>query len=362
MLIENAGGSTEFVRAYDVLMVRWFAVFICAAVTLPCQAQDGSELAAILNFEAPHAQSCPAGWLCDPSESISTDSAVVHGGNWSVRIERQASTPKKFSGITKSIPIDFSGTTIELHGFIRTENVQEFCAFWMREDGISGNVAFVSMQGTQPARGTKPWTEYKISLPVKPEARELFFGFLLGGPGKAWADDLQLLVDKKPVWAAPKVERPKTALDTDHEFDNGSRITLDGLTKTQIENLTPDEEVKPTIAGIRDGRDEVLEAAIRHVLGQALHDDAEAKQVQRRREGRSDYTIRHDSYQSRKVSGHPALSYIADFTEDGHAKTEYFTFVRTDKLIIFLFGNVPTADLDAFHKSFDRMMDTISIP
>jgi C-terminal processing protease CtpA/Prc len=236
-LIENAARITEFVRGYDVLMVRWLAVFIFAAATLPCQAQDGSELAAILSFEAPHPQSCPAGWFCDPLESVNMDSAIVHGGNWSVRIERQPGTPKKLSGISKSIPIDFRGTTLELHGFLRTENVENFCAFWMREDGISGNVAFVSMQGTQPATGTTPWTEYKISLPVKPEARELFFGFLLDGPGKAWADDLQLLVDKKPAWEAPKVERPKTALDTDHEFDDGSRVTLDGLTKNQIKNL-----------------------------------------------------------------------------------------------------------------------------
>ena len=29
----------------------------------------------------------------------------------------------------------------------------------------------------------------------------------------------------------------------------------------------PDVEVKPTIAGIRSGRDEVLEAALRQILG-----------------------------------------------------------------------------------------------
>ena len=36
---------------------------------------------------------------------------------------------------------------------------------------------------------------------------------------------------------------------------------------TQRVGIDPDLEVKPTIAGIRDGRDEVLEAAIRQVLG-----------------------------------------------------------------------------------------------
>jgi hypothetical protein len=31
----------------------------------------------------------------------------------------------------------------------------------------------------------------------------------------------------------------------------------------------PDIEARPTIAGIRSGRDEVLEAALRHILGTA---------------------------------------------------------------------------------------------
>jgi hypothetical protein len=53
-----------------------------------------------------------------------------------------------------------------------------------------------------------------------------------------WVDDLQLLVDGKPIWTAPKAVRPKTALDLDTEFDGGSGIVLSQLTTTQIENLT----------------------------------------------------------------------------------------------------------------------------
>jgi hypothetical protein len=217
---------------------------------------------------------------------------------------------------------------------------------------------------------------------------------------------------------------------------------------TQRIGIIPDEEVKPTIAGIRDGRDEVLEVAIRQILGpntpaavirnmaqapevpapapangyqdersgiswripegwkvrdplhwgdqqntvffvepssgsvltlyfqvlhdlqklnaqemdRAMRDDADAKQAQRRREGRTNYTIRPASYVSRKVSGHPALSCIADFDEDGHAMAEYLTFVRTGRLNVILFGNTPAAGSDSFHASFERMIETISIP
>ena len=36
---------------------------------------------------------------------------------------------------------------------------------------------------------------------------------------------------------------------------------------TQRVGIIPDQEVKPTIAGVRAGRDEVLEAALRNILG-----------------------------------------------------------------------------------------------
>jgi C-terminal processing protease CtpA/Prc len=39
---------------------------------------------------------------------------------------------------------------------------------------------------------------------------------------------------------------------------------------TQRVGIVPDREVNPTIAGIRDGRDEVLEAALREILGDSV--------------------------------------------------------------------------------------------
>jgi C-terminal processing protease CtpA/Prc len=39
---------------------------------------------------------------------------------------------------------------------------------------------------------------------------------------------------------------------------------------TQRVGIIPDIEVRPTIAGVRDGRDEVLEAALKHILGDSV--------------------------------------------------------------------------------------------
>src|SRR5579862_5135123 len=215
-------------------------------LTLTVQAQENSaakvpdhstsDLAAALAFEVQPVGGMPGGWGGGPSGTIFADDEVVHGGRWSARIERDPDSPNKFSTITKSIPVNFSGKTVELRGFLRTEGVSDFVGLWMREDGDSGALAFDNMQARQ-LKGTTQWKEYAITLPVNSEVKQLVFGVLVAGTGKAWADDLQLLVDGKPVWDAPRFERPTTALDRDHEFDGGSAVSISVLSKVQIDNL-----------------------------------------------------------------------------------------------------------------------------
>jgi C-terminal processing protease CtpA/Prc len=218
-------------------MARFLTAFACVVAGIVCHAQDHSGLAEILSFEAPSANSVPTGWNANPPGSVFLDDKVVHGGHWSVRLERQADTANAFSGIVKSLPIDFAGEAVELRGFVRTEAVSDFAALWVREDGETGQLlAFQSMQ-PRHISGTTGWTEYSVSVQVQPEARRLFFGFLLAGTGKAWVDDMSLIVDDKPIWDAPKVVPTTTVLDTDHEFDAGSKIALTELSTIQAANL-----------------------------------------------------------------------------------------------------------------------------
>jgi len=225
-------------------MVQYLPALICAFLMPVCQAQeanagkvtDQSDLAAALSFETQPVGIMPGGWGGGPPGTIFADDKVFHGGRWSARIERNPDSPSNFSTITKSIPMDFSGATVELRGFLRTEDVSGFVGMWMREDGEAPSLAFDNMQSRQ-LKGTTEWKEYSITLPIHPDAKQLFIGVLVAGTGKAWADDLQLLVDGKPIWEAPKVDRPKTVLDLDHEFDGGSGIRISELTKVQIDNL-----------------------------------------------------------------------------------------------------------------------------
>jgi len=214
------------------------AVFACAALALVCSAQDRSGLAEILSFGKQPSGTDPAGWKLQPAGHVFVDDKMVHGGKQSVRIERKADSAGQFSGISLVIPVDFAGKAIELRGFVRSEDVSEFTALWMREDADSQSapLAFDSMQPLH-LKGTTDWHEYSISVPFQANARQLQIGFLLAGTGKAWVDELQLLVDGKPIWEAPRAERPKTIIDTDHEFDSGSKALVTELSKVQIENL-----------------------------------------------------------------------------------------------------------------------------
>lgn len=225
-------------------MRRLMAVLIGVAMSLPLAGQDVrtanmtdvAALPQILNFEDQQAVGSPTGWMASPAGTIFADNKIVHDGKWAARLERTADSPGGFSSLHRAIAMNFAGKTAELHGFLRLDQVEGFTGLWMREDGEDGLVAFDNMQRAQ-LKGTTDWKEYFIQLPVNAEGRQLFFGVLLAGTGKVWVDDLQLLVDGKPVWEAPKVERPKTVFDTDKQFDGGSGLALSTLNQVQINNL-----------------------------------------------------------------------------------------------------------------------------
>ena len=225
-------------------MQNLLALVLAMGMVLPMSAQDVRSatltdialLPQVLNFENQKADGPPTGWMALPEETVFADNKIFHGGAWAARLERKEDSPGNFSTLHRAIPLDFSGKTIELRGFLKTKDASGMVGLWMREDGEQAALAFDNM-GNRPVKGTTEWTGYSIQLPINSEARKVFFGVLLVGSGTAWVDDLQLLVDGKPVTDAAKVERPKTVLELDSEFNAGSRIQIEKLTPLQIENL-----------------------------------------------------------------------------------------------------------------------------
>lgn len=202
-----------------------------------CESSHALGLGKILSFDTPVAKGILQGWEGNPPDTISLDDKVAYNGKPTVRIERNVNSPLQFSNLESCVQADFTGKTIELRGYVRTESVKGgFAGLWLREDGDQGPLAIDNMQ-SRDLHGTTGWTEYSITLPIKPLARRFVFGALLVGSGTVWLSNLQLLVDGKPIEEAPPRALIKTVLDTDHQFDHGSGIALKKLTKVQIENL-----------------------------------------------------------------------------------------------------------------------------
>ena len=189
----------------------------------------------LLSFESPQTGGFPSGWDRDPVNTITAVHDIVHGGNWAAKIDRNAESHGAFSSLTLSIPIDFKGSTLELRGFLRTHEVTGFAGLWMREDAGGRMLELDNMQ-EQALKGTQEWGTYSISIPLNAEANQLAFGVLLDGTGTLWADELQLLVDGKQIADAPFAVPIKTVLDTDREFDAGSKMDAH-LTQVQVDSL-----------------------------------------------------------------------------------------------------------------------------
>ncbi len=230
--------SPQTTIRYYQPMRRLILALTCATWFASAQPQLPSptaKLADLLSFEAEGLIGPPEGWG-GTIKTLFVDDQIVHGGKWSLRIEGAPSSGGQPSVMTKGIAIDFAGKFIQIRGYLRTQDVTGWAGLWMREDGVTPNLEFNNMQARQ-IKGTTDWTAYAFNLPVNPLARQLYFGALVVGTGKAWVDDMQLLVDGKPIWEAPKEDRPLTAIEKDHEFDSGSGVAVTSLNTMQIENL-----------------------------------------------------------------------------------------------------------------------------
>jgi hypothetical protein len=187
-----------------------------------------------LGFED-QTSSALTGWWAYPPGSGTADNGVAHTGKWSVRLARDAKSDGSFSVITRKLPVDFQGGTVELRGYLRLQDVSGNAGLWMRQDA-DGRMLSLENMGSQQVKGTHDWAEYRISFPLDPKADQLHFGVLVSGTGTLWADDLELLVDGKPI-AEAAAAPPRPGMPVDHEFDSGSKIVMNSLTPVQVSNL-----------------------------------------------------------------------------------------------------------------------------
>lgn len=210
---------------------------LCGLAHAQTQPARDAELAETLSFERGETNKLPNGWISRTPDSVGFDSEIVYRGTGALRLDLREAEPGAISTVFLRLPIDFSGRKIELRGFMKTEDVGGFAGLWLRLDSLPGVTVGFDNMSRQQLKGTTDWKEYTITVPIDPKARFVYAGVLLTGSGKTWADDLQLLVDGKPIWELPVTEPVLTVLEKDQEYDRGSRVVTQSLTSTQIKNL-----------------------------------------------------------------------------------------------------------------------------
>lgn len=155
----------------------------------------------------------PKGWFLSgshPSDyEMGIDLTTSHHGKASGYLHSKRDSAGGFATMMQMFKAqDYRGQRLQLSGFLKTQEVEEWCGLWMRIDGKDAEILEFDNMGNRPISGTTNWTRYTIVLDVPRESEAISFGILLCGKGRVWADSLQFEVvgDDVPTTGAKEEE------------------------------------------------------------------------------------------------------------------------------------------------------------
>lgn len=136
-----------------------------------------------------------------------------HPFNYEMGLDKETFHSGKAAGYLKSISVSdysefatmmqeckadsFLGKRVKLTSFIKSKNVQNHCAMWMRVDDSSEDVLQFDNMHDRPIKGNTEWNVYSIVLDIAENSKTISFGILLLGTGTVWADNFEFeIVDE----------------------------------------------------------------------------------------------------------------------------------------------------------------------
>lgn len=161
---------------------------------------NGQEKYLNLDFETSiYGTGLPKVWnTIEGSGSIQMDSLDFVSGKKSLKFNRTNTNSKKPSILLSKLPKNLvSSDTLNLIGFIKTDNVQNgFVGLMVRVDGNDQILAFDNM-ADRGLSGTNDWTEVSIQVAIPKNADDIYIGSIFVGSGTAYLDSFKLILDKK---------------------------------------------------------------------------------------------------------------------------------------------------------------------
>jgi len=148
----------------------------------------------------------PTGWqaITDASGeyTVRADGARRDGGQGfaGATIKANVASPRGSALLAQSIRADaYRGKRVRLSGYLKTIGVNEGTAvLFMRIDG-DGIVQTSDYMQNRPLMLTTDWARQEIVLDVPRTAIGFTYGFMLGGSGQAWLDDVAIDVVSNDV-------------------------------------------------------------------------------------------------------------------------------------------------------------------
>jgi hypothetical protein len=171
-----------------------------------------------LDMETPAAVDAglPGWWGGRQPYRVSRDGTNPFAGSASARIESVAPpADNDFGAISQAVDATpYRGKRVRLRAAVRTEAAASaWAGLWLRVDREGGAAGFFDNMQDRPI--TDPaWQTYEIVGDVAPDAKQIVFGMLLSGGGKAWLDDVSLTVvgDAEPASVADAKANPRSVL------------------------------------------------------------------------------------------------------------------------------------------------------
>ena len=139
-----------------------------------------------------------AGWMKSGSHleayDDGADGTVRHGNGPSIWLSSLRADANAYGTLTHALDIaPFRGKRVRISGYLKTQDVKSMAGFWLRIEQAASKqpLAFDNMSD-RPLAGSVDWRPFAIVLDVPQNASGAFFGLLLSGAGKVWADDVSI--------------------------------------------------------------------------------------------------------------------------------------------------------------------------
>lgn len=138
----------------------------------------------------------PEGWMGGNTQDyeIGTDKEIFKEGKTAAFIKAKTDNPENFGTIVQSFSAEsYLGKRVRMSAFVKADGITDWAGLWMRVDGEGKDEIALSFDNmnNRPIKGTLDWARYEIVLDVPAESKNITFGILLDGPGRAWIDGFE---------------------------------------------------------------------------------------------------------------------------------------------------------------------------